>query len=78
MQNGLLFLQAYGSQLYTSIDTYIYRCALLKPSEPKNSVHCIYTLSIVQDICLGSSFDSCADEGGGSTTGTHHSCLPVR
>ena len=35
---------------------YIYRCALLKPSEPKYSVHCIYTLSIVQDICLGSYF----------------------
>ena len=63
------------------IQTYRYmhiRCALLKPSEPKYSVHCIYTLSNVQDICLGNCLDNCADEGGGSTTGTHHSCLPVR
>ena len=57
---------------------YLYRCALLKPSEPKYSVHCIYKLSIVQDNCLGNCLDNCANEGDGSTTGTHHSCLLVR
>ena len=43
-----------------------------------SNVSDIYTLSNVQDICLGNSPDNCANEGCGSITGAHHSCLSVR
>ena len=77
MKNGLLWKYMEANCIQTYIQ-YLYRCALLKPSEPKHSVQCINTLSNVQDICIGVSFDNCANEGGDSTTGTHHSSLSDR